>query len=210
MLNGKAEQPVWTGTANGAKKRFALQVRIKCGSVSITTPVSLLANEFDVGSTLHGQVSLETVNHILCDLWGYKRLQKSKDSLKACFENVNSNPYLTSLGHLHDVHYLFKILHNMNSVYSDQLAFDEASWWVCLLDLILYIPVNNFSVMSGQIFLDWTSTKQGFMCLAQGHKAVMQVRLKHPTHWSSDVHSSTEPYQLMRMYTVLHPHLHAS
>ena len=30
----------------------------------------------------------------------------------------------------------------------------------CLLDLILYIPVNNFSVMSGQVFLGQTSTKQ--------------------------------------------------
>ena len=26
-------------------------------------------------------------------------------------------------------------------------------------DLILYLPVNNFSVMSGQVFLGWTSTK---------------------------------------------------
>ena len=27
--------------------------------------------------------------------------------------------------------------------------------------LILYVPVNNFSVMSGQVFLGWTHTKQG-------------------------------------------------
>ena len=25
--------------------------------------------------------------------------------------------------------------------------------WVCLFDLILYVPVNNFSVMSGHVFL---------------------------------------------------------
>ena len=35
---------------------------------------------------------------------------------------------------------------------------DEA---VYLFDLILYIPVNNFSVMLGQVFLGWASTKQG-------------------------------------------------
>ena len=36
-------------------------------------------------------------------------------------------------------------------------------------DLILYLPFNHFSVMSGRVILSWTSTKQGFMCLAQGH-----------------------------------------
>ena len=30
----------------------------------ITTPVSFLANEFDVGCILHGQASLEAVNQI--------------------------------------------------------------------------------------------------------------------------------------------------
>ena len=33
-----------------------------CGSLLIATPVSLLANEFDVRSVLHGQVSLAGVN----------------------------------------------------------------------------------------------------------------------------------------------------
>ena len=32
---------------------------------------------------------------------------------------------------------------------------------VCLLDLILYVPVNNFSNMLGRVFLSSTSTKQG-------------------------------------------------
>ena len=32
----------------------------------------------------------------------------------------------------------------------------------CLFDLILYVPGNNLSVMSGQVFMGWTSTKQGF------------------------------------------------
>ena len=51
--------------------------------------MSLLAKEFDVRSELHGQVSLAAVNQILCNSRGYERLQKSKDSLEDCFENVN-------------------------------------------------------------------------------------------------------------------------
>ena len=38
-----------------------------CGLLSIATPVSHLANEFDVRSKLHGQVSLAAVNQILCN-----------------------------------------------------------------------------------------------------------------------------------------------
>ena len=43
---------------------FVLHVRLGCWTLSITTPVSLLANELDVRSVLHGQVSLAAVNHI--------------------------------------------------------------------------------------------------------------------------------------------------
>ena len=57
--------------------------------MSTTTPVSHLANEFDDRNELYGQVSLAAVNQILCCSQGYELLQKSKDSLKACFENVN-------------------------------------------------------------------------------------------------------------------------
>ena len=35
-----------------------------CGSLSITTPVSLLTNEFKVRSVLHGHVSLAAVNQM--------------------------------------------------------------------------------------------------------------------------------------------------
>ena len=53
---------MWTRTANGGNKRLVSHVRLRCGSPSITTPVSLLANEFDVRSVLHEQVSLAAVN----------------------------------------------------------------------------------------------------------------------------------------------------
>ena len=43
---------------------LVLHVRLRCGSLSITTLVSLLANELDVRSVLHWQVSLAAVNQI--------------------------------------------------------------------------------------------------------------------------------------------------
>ena len=62
VYNGKAEQPVRTQTANGANKLLVLHMPIMCDLLSI--PVSLLANEFYVGSVLLEQVSLAAVNHI--------------------------------------------------------------------------------------------------------------------------------------------------
>ena len=50
--------------ANRANKRLVLHVRLGCGLLSIKSPVSLLANEFDVRSVLHGRVSLATVNQM--------------------------------------------------------------------------------------------------------------------------------------------------
>ena len=55
------------------------------GSLSNTTPVSLLANKFGVPSIFNGQVSLAAVNQI-CFSYGHERLQKVKDSLKVCFD----------------------------------------------------------------------------------------------------------------------------
>ena len=47
-----------------AQTSLVLHDWLGCGSVSITTPVSLLVNEFDVRSILQGQVSLAVVNQI--------------------------------------------------------------------------------------------------------------------------------------------------
>ena len=59
------------------------------------------------------------------------------------------------------------------------LSKPTATCFVCFFDLILYTTVNNLSVMLGQVFLCGTSTKQGFIFLAQEHNAVK--------------HSTTEP-----------------
>ena len=55
-----------------------------------------------------------------------------------------------------------------------------------LFDLILYVSVNNFSVMSRWVFLGFTSTKQGLMCLAQGHSTMTLMRLEPATPQSGD------------------------
>ena len=65
---------------------LGLHVRIRCGLLSITSPVSLLANEFDVRSVLHGQVSLAAVNH----MYVFHEVRNSC-KIKACFENVNKD-----------------------------------------------------------------------------------------------------------------------
>ena len=43
-----------TRTANGANNSLALQVQLGCGSLSMPTPVTFLANEFDVRMVLQG------------------------------------------------------------------------------------------------------------------------------------------------------------
>ena len=50
--------------ANGANKKLVLHMGLRCGSLSITTPVSLMLNEFNVRSVLTRQVSLAAVNQI--------------------------------------------------------------------------------------------------------------------------------------------------
>ena len=54
-------------------------------------------------------------------------------------------------------------------------------------------PINNLSVKQGRVFLGWTSTKLGLMCLAQGHNAETLVRLKPVANRSRVKHSTTEP-----------------
>ena len=47
-----------------SKQEAFFNMPLRCGSLSITTPVSFLANEFDDQSLLHGQPSLTAVNQI--------------------------------------------------------------------------------------------------------------------------------------------------
>ena len=53
-----------SGNRQWSKEETFSNVRLGCGLLSITSPVSLLANEFDVRSILHGQVSLVAVNQL--------------------------------------------------------------------------------------------------------------------------------------------------
>ena len=56
---------------------LVMHMRLRC-LLSITTPVSLLVNEFDVRSILHGQVRLAAVNQTSVvheDMNGWKNLK---------------------------------------------------------------------------------------------------------------------------------------
>ena len=64
---------------------------------------------------------------------------------------------------------------------------------VCLLDLILYVPVNTFSVMSGWFFMGWSSSKQVLMCLGQTHNAVTQMGVYQGAPWYQVKHCTTKP-----------------
>ena len=64
---------------------------------------------------------------------------------------------------------------------------------LCLLDLILNVSVNNFSVMLGQVFLGLTSTKQRIKGLSQGNNTESVVRFEPAKPQSRVKHSTTEP-----------------
>ena len=51
--------------------------------------------------------------------------------------------------------------------YYSRFAEEFILFCLVLFDLIINIPVNNLSVMFGQVFLCLTSTKQALICLAQ-------------------------------------------
>ena len=52
---------------------------LRCGSLSITTSVSLLPNEFNIRSILHGQVSLADVNQIYVILMIHEAMNGCKN-----------------------------------------------------------------------------------------------------------------------------------
>ena len=112
-------------------------MRLRRGSLSITTPVSFLANEFDVRSVLHGQVSLAAVYPIYVFHEAMNGC-KNKDSLQTFFENVNIDLYrlmfmLTchlflyiSTGHTSSLQSGFE--GTTNSPSNIALAFYDAMW----------------------------------------------------------------------------------
>ena len=55
--------------------------------------MSLLANEFDVRSVLHGHENLTAVNQINVIHEAMNGCKNFKGSLEACFENVNISEY---------------------------------------------------------------------------------------------------------------------
>ena len=80
--------------------------------------------------------------------------------------------------------------------YKEKYVHEVLPWKNCLFVFVWFDslrPINNLSVKQGQVFLGWTSTKLGLMCLVQGHKAVTPVRVEPAVPWSRVKHSTTEP-----------------
>ena len=71
-----------------------------------------------------------------------------------------------------------------------------------LFGLILYIPVNNFSVMLGQVFLGLTSTKH---CSRTQHTASIEAPTANPG--TRVKHSTTEPmsFILKSIFNLIFP-----
>ena len=101
-----------TLTAYEANNMLVLQVRISCSLLSFTTPVSLLANEFDARSVMHGQVSLAAVNHIYVIHGVTNGCKNLKESLNSCFETINTDTYTI----FHAFHAFHAFVHSVKSL----------------------------------------------------------------------------------------------
>ena len=81
--------------------------------------------------------------------------------------SITPLPYLDKSLKVHEREFLSK---NSGAVAQNFLSLivisDGNIEFVCLFDSLR--PINNLSVKQGRVFLGWTSTKLGLMCLAQG------------------------------------------
>ena len=83
-----------------------------------------------------------------------------------------------------------------------KVIIDQSIHPCSLFELLLYIQVNNFSVMLLH-FLNWTSNKQRIKCLTDGHNTEALMWLEPGTP-RSQVKHSTLSYRALHP---LHPHL---
>ena len=75
--------------------------------------------------------------------------------------------------------------------------------FVCLfVCLISFFSLQSTIFQSGRVFLGWTSTKQGLMCLAQGHNTVTPVMLEPVPLRFRVNHSTTEPLRSPSSYCI--------
>ena len=79
-------------------------------------------------------------------------------------------------------------------------------YYLLLFDLIL-MSHQQSSDIKGRVFLGWTSSKLGLMCLAQGHYAVMPVRLEPATPRSPVKHFTTEPLRSLPSFKFWTKHM---
>ena len=77
------------------------------------------------------------------------------------------------------------------------LTSNVAGWVFCFVWFESLHPINNLSVKQGWVFLGWTITKLGWMCLAQGlqrsdaseaRTRSLSVLRKALSHWDTALH----------------------
>ena len=89
------------------------------------------------------------------------------------------------------------------------LLYPSLLWWLCWVsetEIIIIVCLiwfftshqQSFSYV-GTVLPVWTSTKLGFMCLAQRHNAVTPVRLEPTAPLSRVKHSTTEPLGSLKL-----------
>ena len=87
------------------------------------------------------------------------------------------------------------LVRKANEEYPDPAASSEAVWSVSALFVCFdsLRPINNLSVKQGRVFLGWTSTKLGEMCLAQGPQGSDACEARTWGPRSRVKHSTTKP-----------------
>ena len=139
---------MWTLTANWGNKKLVLHMRLRCGSLSITIPVSLLANEFNVLSVLHGQVSLAAVNQIYVISWGYQWLHIKGLLWKCKYNHMKCTKY-EIYAFLHRFHILH-ISRNCSSKIELSNAFEEVNLFKHVVSLFLLVLQKSIWILTAQ------------------------------------------------------------
>ena len=109
-----------------------------------------------------------------CSLTLQKYLSFLPDNIDALFLDVTCKRTITQM--LLDVRWHCQMSESPCS---------NAVWIWVLFALLLYVPVNNLSVMPRlfPVFLGWTSTKQRIKWLTRGNNTVSSVSLKIVIFW---------------------------
>ena len=138
-------------------------------------------------------------NLMIINYWG-KNYRVAECCLVAC---TLAFPSLITPGRRRKLSIAWGFVMVRNWVHDSSMFWNTCTWWEVLVFLFVWFdslcPINNLSVKQGRVFLGWTSTKLGKMCLAQGlqHSDAGEARTRGPSvssqalyHWATALPSS--------------------